>query len=77
MEPIVSEGIKSLLILGLPMVALVVLAGVLVAGLQATMTISEPALGYVARLLAFLAACYLFLPAGIQALTTLAELAWR
>jgi flagellar biosynthesis protein FliQ len=77
MEPILIEGIKAVLIVGLPMMVVVLLVGLLIAALQSAMAIREPALGYVARLLAFLAACYLFLPAGLETVTTLAETAWR
>jgi len=77
MEPILVEGLKTVLIVGTPITIIVALASLLITAVQSSMTVAEPALGHVARLLVFLAGCYLFLPSAIDALTKLAETAWR
>ena len=76
MEPIVIEGLKAIFMTALPVMVVVVVASLVVAGLQSAMTVAEPALGYAVRVGAFVGACYLLLPSIIETLTSRARQAW-
>ena len=58
------------------MVVAVSLAGTLAAALQTATAIHDPAIGYAARLFAALLVFYFVLPSSIDALVSLAQLAF-
>ena len=74
---LVYAALRTLFLSALPVVVAVSLAGTLAAALQSATAIHDPALGYAARLLALLVVLYLVLPSSIDALVSLAQLAFR
>lgn len=77
MEPILIEGLKAIFLSAVPVLVVVVVASLLVAGLQSALTVNEPALGYAVRVGALVAVAYLLLPSIIETLSALALQAWR
>jgi flagellar biosynthesis protein FliQ len=77
MADILIELLRTLFIVGLPVVLFLALAGTVAAALQSATTVVEPALGYAARLVALVIVGYLFLPTFIEAVSALALRAWQ
>jgi len=77
MNDILIELLRTLFIVGLPIVLFLAIAGLLAAAFQAATTVVEPALGYAARLVALVVVGYLFLPTFIDAVSAVALRAWQ
>ena len=74
---IVLEGIRALFLIGIPVLLAVSLVGTIVAALQAATTITEPAIGYAARVAALVVLLYFLFPAFSRICTKLALLAFQ
>ena len=72
-EELVMLAVRTLLLITLPLVLVVTIAGAIVAGLQSATNLHEPAIGYAARLVAILGLMVLLLPDAIQSVLSLAE----
>lgn len=70
---VVFEGIRALLLIGLPLVAVVGLFGILAAVLQGSTTLVDPAFAYAIRLLALLGALYVLMPAFTRTMLMLTQ----
>lgn len=77
MDPILIEGLRTVFIVGVPVVVGVAVAGLIVAALQSATTVVEPALSYAVRLVTVVVLGYLCLPMFIEAVSALALRAWR
>ncbi|NLF25382.1 MAG: hypothetical protein GX589_06955 [Deltaproteobacteria bacterium] len=74
---LVYAALRTLFLSALPVIVAVSLAGTLIAALQSATAINDPAVGYAARLLALLVALYLAVPPSVDAIVSLAQLAFR
>ena len=74
---VVLLGLRTLFVLGVPVVLALAVAGTIIGALQSATAIQEPALGYAVRLLALVCLLYVLLPTAIPTLIALAELAFR
>lgn len=74
---ILTEMLRILFLYGLPMVAVMAVVGTVISAIQAATLISEPALGYIARLLAFIFVCYLFGTSLVTELINLGQMAFK
>ncbi len=74
---VLMEGVKALFLIGVPVVLAISIVGTIVAALQAATTITEPAIGYAARLAALIALLYFLFPAFSRTCTKLALLAFQ
>lgn len=68
------QGIRTLFLLGLPIVVAAAVAGTLISLLQSALSIPDPALAYAARLAAVLVTLYFLMPSLVRSLVALAEL---
>ena len=68
---------RSVVVVGLPVLGAVVLAGALVAALQTATSIHDPAISYGARLVSLVLVLYMVFPSAARAMLELAELAFR
>ena len=73
---IIVEAVRVLLLVGVPLVILLGVAGTLVGALQAATTIQDSALSYAAKLLMLVLVIYLLLPMAVKLVTALAETAF-
>lgn len=74
---IIVQGLRALFLLSIPILAGITIAGVFVGILQSVTTISDPAIGYAVRLIAFLGVLYVMLPAFMQSAIGLFESALK
>lgn len=74
---ILMEGLKVLIMAGLPIVVVLALAGTLVSALQSATGISDPALGFGVRILSLVLVLYFMLPSVLRSLMTLTEMIYR
>ena len=70
-------GLRTLLILVLPVAAVVSIVGTLFSAIQAATTVQEPAAAYMVRLIAAVVTLYLCFPLFSQSFMTLIEAALR
>lgn len=70
-------ALRTLLLLVVPLLLIVAIAGTLVSALQSVTTVHDPATSYVVRLLALVLALYLFFPLFSQSFLTLVTAALR
>lgn len=68
---VIDLAFRVLFLCLIPVFAVTAIASVLIAALQTATSITEPALAYSVRLLAFLASLYLVLPGTSEALLEL------
>lgn len=73
---VISQGLRVLFILGLPVVAVVSVVATIVAVFQAATTLHELTLAYAAKLVALVVVLYMLFPLYSRSLLRLAELAW-
>ncbi len=71
------DAIRTLVLLGLPLVLACVVGGSLMGIIQSATSIHEPVLGYAARLGAVALVFYLMLPSFTQSVLSLAERVFR
>jgi len=74
---VIVQGLRVLFLVGFPVVIVLSIAGTVISALQAATTIRDPALGYAVRLIALVLVLYMILPSSLQALSSLAEMAFR
>ena len=69
----IVEGIRTLFVVCVPIVAAVAVAGFVMSIIQSATTITDPALSYAVRLAAFGAVAYVLLSSFIQTIYSLTE----
>lgn len=76
-DEVLSEGIRTLFILGVPVVLVVSLAGTLSSVIQTVTSIQDPSISYAVRLIALVSLIYFFAPMIQQHIIILAEMAFK
>lgn len=74
---IVSEGVRTLFLLAVPVLAAASVAGVIASFIQSALSIPDSVVSYAVRLAAVGTSLYLLLPSFVRTLLSLAELSLR